>query len=96
MEISKNTLNTIEENEIEIKATLKEDTERNDLYKNPKIEIELPKQVEEAEITNINKMYAENFNISSSKIEEKNGRKVIEISLKGEDKTYVEDIIGGQ
>ncbi|MEI3395564.1 MAG: SdrD B-like domain-containing protein [Clostridia bacterium] len=95
MEISKNTLNTIEENEIEIKATLKEDTERNDLYKNPKIEIELPKQVEEAEITNINKMYAENFNISSSKIEEKNGRKVIEISLKGEDKTYVEDIIGG-
>ena len=95
LEINKEALNTVQENEIQAKVTLNEDTEANDLYKNPQIEIELPEQIETAEITNINKMYADNFDITTSKIEEKNGRKIIKIGLTGEDKTYVENIIGG-
>ena len=69
LEINKDTLNTMQENEIEAKVILKENSEANDLYKNPTIEIELPEQVEQAEITNINKMYADNFKISEYGIE---------------------------
>ena len=57
MEINKDSLNTMQENEIEAKVILKENSEANDLYKNPTIEIELPEQVEQAEITNINKEF---------------------------------------
>lgn len=95
LEINKDTLNTMQENEIEAKVILKENSEANDLYKNPTIEIELPEQVEQAEITNINKMYADNFNISKYDIEEKNGRKIIRVKLVGEDTKYVENIICG-
>ena len=95
LEINKDSLNTMQENEIEAKAILKENSEANDLYKNPTIEIELPEQVEQAEITNINKMYADNFNISKYDIEEKNGRKIIRVKLVGEDTKYVENIICG-
>lgn len=95
LEINKDSLNTMQENEIEAKVILKENSEANDLYKNPTIEIELPEQVEQAEITNINKMYADNFNISKYDIEEKNGRKIIRVKLVGEDTKYVENIICG-
>lgn len=95
LEINKDSLNTMQENEIEAKVILKENSEANDLYKNPTIEIELPEQVEQAEITNINKMYADNFNISKYDIEEKNGRKIIKVKLVGEDTKYVENIICG-
>lgn len=95
LEINKDSLNTMQENEIEAKVILKENSEANDLYKNPTIEIELPEQVEQAEITNINKMYADNFKISEYGIEEKNGGKIIRVKLVGEDTKYVENIIGG-
>lgn len=95
LEINKDSLNTMQENEIEAKVILKENSEANELYKNPTIEIELPEQVEQAEITNINKMYADNFNISKYDIEEKNGRKIIRVKLVGEDTKYVENIICG-
>lgn len=95
LEINKDTLNTMQENELEVKAILKENSEANDLYKNPTIEIELPEQIEQAEITNINKIYADNFNISKYNIEEKNGRKIIKVKLVGQDTKYVENIIGG-
>lgn len=82
---NKSTLSTLTENTgVEITATLKTNSEENDLYKNPDIRITLPSQVENVTLNSVNLLYEDELQVASQNIIEENGRKVIAISVVGE------------
>lgn len=82
--LNKDNLSTLTENKgVEITATLKTNSEENDLFTNPYIKIELPSQVENVNINSVNLLYDEELKLASGNIGEENGRKVIEIALEG-------------
>ena len=91
MEINKKSITTVTENKgIEIKATLETNKEKYDLYKNPTIKIELPKEVESVKVNSINLLYEEELKIKNAQLTENEGRKVIEVTLEGEQTGYIE------
>lgn len=88
MTINKDSLYTITENKnVEIIATLKTNSEANNLYKNPELTITLPEEVEEIELVEEAKLLYENeLQIKSSTVE---GRQII-VTLEGEQTKYNE------
>lgn len=91
-EISKESLSTMSENNIEIKATLKSNNNSLQLYKNPVIKITMPEQVKQIQIADIPKiLYEEELKVKDYNA---NGRDII-ITLEGEQTKYKDDAIEG-
>lgn len=87
IEINKDKLTTQEVNQnVQIIMTLKSDDIQYDTYKNPYLELQLPSQAENIEISSINKLYADEMNISTAKYND--STKVLIIMLEGEQTAY--------
>lgn len=85
LQLNKTSLSTLTENTgVEITATLKTNSEENDLFKNPNIKIKLPSQVQEATINSVNLLYEDELQASPYNVHEEDGVKVIEVALVGE------------
>ena len=91
IETNKESLSTVVENNVEIKAVLTSDDEKYNLYKNPQIAIELPEEVEKIAINSIDLLYEDELKISNYNI---NGR-TINVSLEGEQTNYKEETLEG-
>ena len=80
LSIDRESLSTIETNtDVEMRIKLNNERETSDVYGHSEFEIELPEYVENVELTNINLLYGEGLEISSSSVE---GRK-IRVTLDG-------------
>lgn len=91
LELNKTSLSTMIENNLEMSLTLKTNGNQCDLYKNPKITLELPEEVEELKINAINLLYDEELKIANYEV---NGR-TITIDIEGEQTSYREEGIEG-
>jgi len=91
LEVNKETLSTIIENNVEIRATLKANQEQYNLYNNPELTLELPEEVENIKINSLDLIYETELKIRDYKIE---GRKIT-IYLEGEQTSYKEAGIEG-
>ena len=70
---------------IEIKATLRTNESKYDLYKNPKLEIELPEEVKDVTINSINILYGDELAKQVEEIyENEQGKKIIKLEFAGE------------
>jgi len=92
IELNKDTLSTIVDNEIEIKATLVTNKEENNLYKDPTLRIELPEGIEKLDITSIDLVYETELKIKKYWVE---GNKTIIVELEGEQTSYKTQAING-
>ena len=82
---NKTSLSTLTENNgVEITATLKTNSEENELYKNPNIKISLPSQVENITLNSVKLLYDDELTITSTNVINENGSKVLDITLEGE------------
>ena len=83
---------------LDLTVTLESNGENQDLYKNPELRIELPKQITSASFTKKPQlMYANGLKLNDEnyKIEEKDGKKVINIKLTGEQASYLGETVKG-
>ena len=95
--INNNNLSTLQKNEnVQLLVTLKSNSAKYDLFKNPKIEIVLPKELN-INVKNINQMNGQNeLRIVNPKLyQNENGDRVISMDLQGEQKTFANDINEG-
>lgn len=90
MSLDKKSLSTQSENDLRITAELKAKDESNKVYKNPVINIELPKEVKEASIVNITPVIgSDELTVKSHNvITNEAGSKVIVVELQGEQTKY--------
>ena len=91
LDINKTSLSTIVENTVEIRAILKTNNEKYDLYKNPVININLPEEVESIDIESAEIVYNDGLNISNTSV---NGKTIV-IETNGEQKSYTDSSIEG-
>ena len=82
IESNKDSINNKEES-IELRVEFGNNKDNSILYVNPIVRINLPKFVEEVEITNTNLLFEEELKINQIEVGEKEGQRVIEISLQG-------------
>ncbi len=86
--VNKDTLSTMTtNNELILGIKLITDGVQYDLYKNPTIQIQLPKSVEAIKVNSINRLYSDEFEI---KAEYDQTNKIINIILNGEQMSYPE------
>ncbi len=90
--MNKSSLSTLTANNVEINALLKSSKEENDLYKNPKMQIILPEEVEDIQINSIHKLYADELQTKKATLVD---GKIIEIELVGEQTNYLNEISEG-
>lgn len=90
MSLDKKSLSALAENDVRITTELKAKDESNKLYKNPVINIELPKEVKEASIVNITPVVgSDELTVKSHNvITNEAGNKVIVVELQGEQTKY--------
>lgn len=91
LEVNKDTLSTVVENNVEIKAILKGNNEQYNLYSNPSIQFELPEEVEKIEMNSIDLIYETELNVKSYDID---GR-TLTIYLEGKQTEYKDLSIEG-
>lgn len=92
LEINKDNLSTMSTNQnVEFRVILQSKSESNELFKNPKIRIELPKKIEKIDIKSINLLYEDELQVISKTLKDN----IIEISLTGEQTKYKEEAIDG-
>ena len=91
LEVDKETLSTIVENTVEMKAILKGNGEQHNLYENPIIAFELPEQVQEIEVTNLNLVYETELKIQGYNLD---GR-ILTVNLEGKQTDYKNSSIDG-
>ena len=92
LELNRTEFTTASSNDnVEIRAILKSRDEKNELFKNPKILIELPAKMTSIQINSINLLYEDELKIKSSTL---NGN-IIEIDLEGEQTKYKSEAIDG-
>ena len=82
--VNKDTLSTVVENNVEMKAVLKGNNEQYNLFKNPVITFELPTDVESASVKSANIIYDNELKIKNCEV---NGR-IITVYLEGEQTEY--------
>ena len=88
VEISKTQFSTVVENEeVEIKTTLKTNSEYDSLYKNPTIEIVLPKEIENVQILGTELLYENELKIENVQVINE-ANKIIKITLSGNQTKY--------
>lgn len=84
------------QNDVTFTAVLVTDGAQNSLFKNPVIEMELPKEVEKVILGDINLLYDDNLSIKKVEVIEKNNNKTIRIELKGYQDKYIQnDLVKG-
>lgn len=95
IEITNNTLSTVNVSEgVDIRATLKTTDPSTALYKNPEVEIVLPKYVTDLDIQNASLVYGKDFKIKDAvKYRNQDGNIAVKVSLTGEQKSYNEDAV---
>lgn len=94
LEVNNTNFSTLQKNEnIQIVATLKSDSNKYDLYKNPYVEIKLPDEVENIEVKSIQKMYADEMDVE--KVQYNKAEKKIEMQLRGEQKEFKNSVNQG-
>ena len=92
LEINKTELSTMTTNKnVEIRAVLETRDEKNELYKNPKIVIQLPEKIEKIEVKSLDLLYEDELKIKSAGLK----GNTIEIQLEGEQTKYKEQAIEG-
>lgn len=96
LSINKNILTTMQENEnVELKIELNNNTEKSDLYVNPTFEIVYPRYIKQVDIESINVLYENNLTIKhfeTYKDEDENVLKT-KIELEGTQTRFVENSI---
>ena len=97
LSVNNNKLSSITKNEnVEIKIELKNNIETSDLYKNPTFEIELPKEISKIDIKDANILFDEELQIESIEQNNKNGKIIVSIKLKGTQTQFLmEEYING-
>lgn len=94
IDINQPNWSTLQTNEnIQIVAVLKSNSEKHDLYVDPTINIKLPEEIEKIEVSSIQKLYADEMKIESAGLYE--DTKTIEVKLKGEQLDFKNDINEG-
>lgn len=88
-----NTITTAENNKVLLKIELDNSRENSDLWVNPLLFIEFPKEIESVEIEEINLLYNENLNIVDVEQIEVNGKLVIKIQMEGIQEDYITESI---
>ena len=78
-------------NNVEFRITLKSKEEKNELFKNPVINLELPEKIKNIEVNSINLVYENELKIASAKLI----GNTIEIKMQGEQTEYKEEAIDG-
>ena len=97
LELNKDNLSTLNTNNVDMHIILKSAKEENDLYKNPKIKIILPSDIDEIKINSINKVYADEFQFGKAELRDVDGiGKIIDIELVGEQANYLNVVDGIQ
>lgn len=86
---SKGSLSTLQDNKLVLGVKLVTDGEQYDLFKNAALKIKLPDEVEEFELTNADKLYADGFAIVPGYDKE---NKIIALVLVGEQTDYPETL----
>lgn len=90
-EINKDTLSTIIDNEIQLKAVLNSNIEEYDLYKNPTLKMQLPEEVESIDISSVDLVYETEMKIKNYRVE---GNTIV-VELEGEQTSYKTQAING-
>lgn len=91
IEINEKNWSTLQPNQnIQIIGILNSNNEMHDLYKNPTITFQLPKEIENIEVTSIQKLYADEMEIADARLYLEDKR--IEIKLNGEQTEFKNDI----
>ena len=90
-EIDKDTLSTVVDNSVEIRATLLTNNEQYDLYQNPTFRFELPEQVQNIEITGVELLYESELQVANYTVD---GREII-VTLEGRQTSYKEETVEG-
>lgn len=78
-------------NNVEFRVTLKSREEKNELFKNPVVSIELPEKIKDIQVNSINLLYEDELKVKSAQL---NGN-TIEIAMQGEQTKYKEEAIDG-
>lgn len=90
-------MSTLETNKgVQITATLVTNSSEYDLYKNPTINIELPKEIENIKITSAKVLYNEGLKTIKNKIvTNEEGVKTIELAFSGEQTNFGNNVYEG-
>lgn len=89
IQMSQTNLSTTQTNEnVEILAILKSDSEQYDLYKNPTVQIELPSEISKINIKGVKVFDKDGFNGNSELTKNENGNFVLNVNLIGEQSNY--------
>ena len=91
LEVNRETLSTVVDNDIEIRATLKSNDEKYNLYENPRLTFELPETVENIEVKGIDLAYESEMKIKNYTV---NGRNIV-VELEGKQTQYKDAGIEG-
>ena len=88
------TLSASAENDVAFTVTLRTNEERYELFKNPEIQIELPSDVTEVEIVNIQLLYKNGLSVDTFKVVDGEfGKKIIKIRLVGTQVEYTPGLL---
>ena len=90
-EIDKNTLSTVVDNSVEIRATLLSNDEQYDLYQNPVFRFELPEQVQNIQISGVELLYENELTVANYTVD---GRNIV-VTLAGKQTSYKETAVEG-
>lgn len=92
IEISRTELSTMTtNNNVEFRITLNSKEEKNELFKNPVLKLELPEKIEDIQVNSIKLLYEDEMKIEKATL----NNRTIEIVLSGEQTKYKEEAIDG-
>ena len=78
----------VQNKDVSIRVVLDTSSVENALYKNPAIEIQMPKQVKKVDIKSSNILLDDELKIKETKVVNQNGRQIIKIKLEGTQTDY--------
>lgn len=78
-------------NNVEFRVTLNSKQEKNELFKNPVLRLELPEKIQNIQVNSIDLLYEDELKIKSAVLKDR----IIEISLEGEQTKYKDEAIDG-
>lgn len=94
LSLDNTTLRAGENENLQMRVVLLTDDESKELYKNPTVKIEFPEDVSEVS-AKYKTLYLNGLEKNSAVLKEENDKKVIEVSLSGEQQEYQGDAIEG-
>ncbi|MCI9087583.1 MAG: hypothetical protein HFJ32_03400 [Clostridia bacterium] len=81
----------VENKDVEIRVVLDTSSNENALYKNPRLQIILPENIEALNLKSVDLLLEDELKIKETKVVEQNGRKVILVELKGTQTKYMDN-----